>query len=132
MKLLTLGLLTPLTLLMSVGAIAASITLKSDQPLCENAPPLGKAALVQAKRDNRVVKLDVVTEFNCAYIPGKPELRVRQNAVSVILPTQSPSGEATACLCQHKLTFEIVDLHKDAKTIYYMQDGTVLGHTDVP
>jgi hypothetical protein len=70
MKLLAFGLSTLLTLLMSVGAAADSITLKSDQRLCENTPPLEKAALVQAKRNDRVVKLEVVTEINCAYTLG--------------------------------------------------------------
>jgi len=132
MKHLAIGMFALMAVLSASNAIAGSITLKSDQELCDDAPPLDKAALVQALRNEKIITLEVVAELNCAYVPDKPELREWRNAVTVALPTKSPSGTAAACLCQHRLTFEIVDLNRGAKTIYYVQDGTVLGHVDAP
>ena len=132
MKHLAIGMLALVACLSAGTAIAGSVALKSDQELCESAPPLDKAALLQARRNGKIVALDVTAELNCAYVPDKPELREWRNAVTVILPTKSSSGAAAACLCQHRLTFEIKDLYEGAKTIYYVQDGTVLGHVDAP
>lgn len=132
MKYLAIGIFALVVSLSADTVLAGSVTLKSDQALCENAPTLDKAALIRAERHGALVTLDVTVELNCAYVPDKPELRVWRNAATVILPTKSPSGAAAACLCQHKLAFEIKDLYEGAKTIYYVQDGTVLGHVDAP
>jgi hypothetical protein len=109
-----------------------TITLKSDEELCEKAPPLEPAALLETHRNDGTITLVVTSEMNCAYVPDKPKLFVWRNAATVALPTRSPSGFAVMCLCQHRMTFEIMDLYEGAETFYYVQDGKALGHIAVP
>ena len=113
-------------------ALAGEISLKSDAPACDSPIPPDKAAIVTAARTDGVVTLEVTAQLNCAYTPGKPDLRVWRDSATVTLSTKSPSGAAAACLCTHKLSFEIKDLYDGARTIYYVQDGTVLGHASAP
>ena len=118
--------------LLPATASAGTIALTSDEELCDNAPTLEGAVVLEAKRDGDAVTLAVTAQLNCAYVPGQPELREWRNAATVALPTTSPSGLATACLCAHELTFEISNLSDGVQTIYYVQDGTVLGHVNAP
>ena len=120
--------------LLLAPAIARSgeIRLISDKQLCDNAPPLAQAAALAAKKAKNKVLVSVTAELNCAYAPGKPELREWRNAATVVVPTVSPSGLATACMCQHQMKYEITGLYKGTKTIYYVQDGTALGHVSAP
>ena len=113
-------------------ASAGSVALVTDRELCNRAPPLEQAANLKASRNGDIVTLSVTAHLNCAYRPGEPELRVHRNAATVALPTHSPSGMATACNCAHQMTFEISDLYEGARTIYYVQDGSALGHVDAP
>ena len=119
-------------LLLPKPSPAGEISLKSDKEMCEIELPEDKAALVTAKRTGNIVTLDVTAALNCAHVPDKPELREWRNAATVVLPTESPSGVAALCLCTHKLSFEITDLYEGVRTIYYVQDGTALGHADAP
>jgi len=111
---------------------AGTVALVADKELCDNDPPLEQAARLEPSRNGSVVTLTVTALLNCAYIPDKPELREWRNAATLSLPTKTPSGMATACLCAHRMTFEISDLYEGVQTIYYVQDGTVLGHVDAP
>ena len=119
-------------LLAPFSANAGDIRLVSDKQLCDSAPPLDKAALVTVRKVKRNVFVSVTAELNCAYTPGKPALREWRNAATVLVETVSPSGMATSCLCQHKMEYEITGLYEGTKTIYYVQDGTVLGHVPAP
>jgi len=114
------------------AASAGTAVLVSDKELCDSAPPLEQAAKLEASRTGNTTRLVVTAELNCAYVPDKPELREWRNAATLALPTRSPSGAAAACLCTHQMTFDISDLYKGVQTIYYVQDGTVLGHADAP
>lgn len=118
--------------LLPSSACAGTIVLTADEVHCDKAPPLEDAALLEAKRDGDSVTLAVTAQLNCAYVPGQPELREWRTAATVVLPTRSPSGLATACLCAHEMTFEISDLSEGVQTIYYVQDGTALGHIVAP
>lgn len=111
---------------------ANEIALVAHEQVCDDSIPGDKAALVQARRvDGRVI-LDVTAELNCAHVPGTPELRVWRSAATVLLPTESPSGATAMCLCTHQMSFHITDLYEGVQTIYYVQDGTSLGHADAP
>ena len=132
MKHLALGAVTLAAALLSGAAGAGEISLKADAETCDREIPQEKAALVQASRSVNIVTVDVTAQLNCAYVPGKPELREWRSAATVALPTISPSGAAAMCLCTHRLSFEIKDLYEGVQTIYYVQDGTVLGHADAP
>ena len=114
------------------SASAGTAALVADKELCDSTPPLEEAAHLEASRNGSTTRLVVTAELNCAYVPDKPELREWRNAATLTLPTRSPSGAAAACLCTHQLTFDISGLYKGVKTIYYVQDGTVLGHVDAP
>lgn len=114
------------------AATAGTVSLVEDKELCDNAPPLEQAARLESSRNGTIATLTVTAQLNCAYRPGKPELREWRNAATLSLPTESPSGMATACLCAHQMTFEVSELYEGVKTIYYVQDGTVLGHVDAP
>lgn len=114
------------------SAHAGQISLVSDSEVCESEIPPGKAAVVQATRSDTSVFLDVISELNCAYLPDTPELREYRDSATVLLPTKSPSGAAAMCVCAHKMRFEIKDLYEGVRTIYYVQDGTALGHTSAP
>ncbi|NZA25761.1 hypothetical protein H0E84_05140 [Luteimonas sp. SJ-92] len=118
--------------LLSGTARAGTVVLVADEELCDNAPPLEQAAHLKPSRNGNKVTLIVTAQLNCAYIPDNPELREWRNAATVSLPTRSPSGMATACLCAHRMEFEITDMNEGVQIIYYVQDGTVLGHTDAP
>jgi hypothetical protein len=109
-----------------------TVVLVDDKALCDHAPPLKQASLIEASRNGNSVNLVVTAELNCANVPDKPELRVTRNAATLSLSTRSPSGAAAACLCAHRMTFRVSGLYKDAKTIYYVQDGEALGHVDAP
>jgi hypothetical protein len=114
------------------SASAGTVALVADKELCDSDPPLEKAAQLEASRTGSTTRLVVTAELNCAYVPDKPELRAWRNAATLALPTRSPSGAAATCLCAHQMTFDISDLYEGVKTIYYAQDGTVLGHVDAP
>ena len=113
-------------------ALAGEVSLKSDTPICDSPIPPDKAAIVTATRAGGLVTLDVTAQLNCAHVPENPNLRVWRDSATVNISTKSPSGAAAACLCTHKLSFEIKDLYDGARTIYYVQDGTVLGHASAP
>ncbi|ACE84970.1 hypothetical protein [Cellvibrio japonicus] len=117
----------------SVPAIArefALVVLIKNEKFCNNAS--GQDEHIEASRSNGFVTLKVITYLNCAHIPDQPELRVWSNTATLSLSTSSPSGMATACLCAHRMVFQISDIHEGVKTIYYVQNGTVLGHVDTP
>lgn len=118
--------------LLAAAGNASEITLISAAQVCDQTIPSDKAAIVESRRANGVVVLDVTAELNCAHVPGTPELRVWRSAATVILPTESPSGAAAMCLCTHRMSFQIKDLYEGVQTIYYVQDGTSLGHADAP
>ena len=120
------------TALVPGAASAGTVSLVTDKELCDNAPPLEQAANLVPSRTGNKITLVVTAQLNCAYVPDKPELREWRNAATLSLPTRSPSGMATACLCAHQMTFEISDLYEGVQTIYYVQDGTVLGHVGAP
>src|SRR5690606_16642989 len=120
------------TALVCGSAQAGQISLVSDTEVCESEIPPGKAVIVQATRSEGSVFLDVISELNCAYLPDTPELREYRDAATVLLPTKSPSGAAAMCVCAHKMRFEIKDLYEGVRTIYYVQDGTALGHAGAP
>ena len=132
MKLLAIGTVSLAACFAPSIALAGKISLKSDVETCESEIPEDKAAVIRASRAGNIVTLDVTTQLNCAHIPDKPELREWRSAATVSLPTKSPSGAAAMCLCTHKLSFEITDLYEGVQTIYYVQDGTSLGHADAP
>ena len=132
MKRLAIGTMAIAVFFAQTDALAGEISLKSDVETCESEIPEDKAAVVRASRTGNIVTLDVTTELNCTHVPDKPELREWRSAATVSLPTKSPSGAAALCLCTHKLAFEITDLHEGVQTIYYVQDGTSLGHADAP
>lgn len=111
---------------------AGTVALVSDKALCERAPSLEQAARIEVGRSGNTIILNVTAQLNCARIPGRPELREWRNAATLSLPTTSPSGMATTCVCAHTMTFEISDLYESVETIYYVQDGTALGHVDAP
>ena len=111
---------------------AGEISLVSNQEICDSAIPEDKAAIVQARRDGDIVRLDVTAQLNCAHLPGKPELREWRSAATVSVLTHSPSGAVAVCLCTHKFVFQITGLYEGAQSIYYVQDGTVLGHAIAP
>jgi hypothetical protein len=113
-------------------ADAGTVSLVSDKELCDKAPPLEQAVRLEPSRNGSIILLTVTAELNCAHVPDKPELREWRNAATLSLPSRSPSGMATACLCTHRMTFEISDLYEGVQTIYYVQDGTALGHVDAP
>ncbi len=115
-----------------IVASAGTVSLVADKELCDNAPALEQAARLEPSRDGNITTLTVTAQLNCAYLPDKPELREWRNAATLSLPTRSPSGMATACLCAHQMTFEISGLYEGVETIYYVQDGIVLGHVDAP
>ncbi|CAN7511085.1 hypothetical protein LJR168_003599 [Pseudoxanthomonas sp. LjRoot168] len=132
MKLIAIGAIAFSASLAPISVLAGEISLKSDVETCESEIPEDKAAVVQASRVGDMVTLDVTAELNCAHVPDKPELRVWRSAATVSLSTKSPSEAAATCLCTHKLSFEIRDLYEGVQTIYYVQDGTSLGHADAP
>jgi hypothetical protein len=113
-------------------AYAGQVTLVSDVEVCESEIPADRAAVVQAARSGDSVFLDIVSELNCAYVPDKPELREYRDSATVLLPTRSPSGAAAMCVCAHKMRFELKNLYEGVRTIYYVQDGTALGHASAP
>ncbi len=115
-----------------ISASAGTVSLVADKELCDGAPPLEQAARLESSRNGNVVTLIITAQLNCAYLPDKPELREWRNAATLSLPTKSLSGMATACLCAHQMTFEVSNLYQGIQTIYYVQDGTVLGHVDAP
>jgi len=131
MKIIAISLIAALIFAPSL-ANASEIRLLSDQQLCDNAPPLKQAAELSAERLSDKVVVSVTAELNCAYKAGKPEVRVWRNAATLLATTVSPSGMATACMCQHQMKYEITGLYEGARTIYYVQDGTVLGHVPAP
>ena len=132
MKIRAIWWTTFLVALAPIAASAGTVSLVADKELCDNAPPLEQAARLEPSRNGNVTTLIVTAQLNCAYLPDKPELREWRNAATLSLPTKSPSGMATACLCVHQMTFEISDLYEGVETIYYVQDGTALGHVDAP
>lgn len=132
MKSLATGILSLAACFVPSTALAGEIFLKSDVEVCESEIPEDKAAVVRASRKGSIVTLDVTAQLNCAHTPDEPELREWRNAATVSLPTRSSSGAVAMCLCTHKLSFEIRDLYEGIQTIYYVQDGTSLGHTDLP
>lgn len=132
MKILAIGTIAFAVTLCQGTTSAGEISLISNVEACESEIPQDKAALVQARRTGNVVILDVTAQLNCAYVPDKPKLHEWRSAATVALPTKSPSGAAAMCLCTHKLSFEITDLYEGVQTIYYVQDGTALGHADAP
>jgi hypothetical protein len=132
MKSLVIGTIVFVVCSAAAGAMAGEISLTSDVETCESEIPDDKAAVVNASRKGSTVTLDVTAQLNCAYVPGTPELRVWRSAATVSLPTTSPSGAAATCLCTHRLSFQIQDLYEGVETIYYVQDGTSLGHADAP
>jgi hypothetical protein len=111
---------------------AGSVTLEADKELCDSSPSMERAAILEPSRNGSIITLVVTAQLNCAHVPDKPELREWRNAATLSLPTSSPSGMATACLCARRMTFEISDLYDGVETIYYVQDGTALGHVDAP
>ena len=131
MKIIAIGLVASLASMPSL-LHAGEVRLVSDKQLCDKAPPLKQAAEIQAKRLKDKVLVSVRAELNCAYGPGKPELREWRNAATLLVTTVSPSGFATACVCQHQMEYEITGLGKGTKVIYYVQDGTVLDHASAP
>ena len=114
------------------SALANEIELVAHAVVCDDTIPQEKAALITASKADNLVILDVTAELNCAHMPGTPELRVWRSAATVVLPTESPSGAAAMCLCTHQMSFHITDLYEGVQTIYYVQDGTSLGHADAP
>jgi hypothetical protein len=115
-----------------VGAKAGDVSLKSDEEMCESEIPDDRAAAVDASRAGNIITLDVMSELNCAHVPAVPELSVWRNTATVSLPTTSSSDAAALCLCAHRLSFEIRGLYEGVQTIYYVQDGRILGHVDAP
>lgn len=114
------------------AASAGTVSLVADEELCDSAPPLEQAVRLEPSRNGNITTLVVTAQLNCAHLPGELELREWRNAATLSLSTKSPSGMATACLCAHQMTFEISDLYEGVETIYYVQDGTVLGHVGAP
>jgi len=109
---------------------ADTVILIEDEKFCNNA--LDQNEHIEASRSNGFIILKVIAYLNCAHIPDQPELRIWNNTATLSLPTSSPSGMATACLCAHRMVFQISNIHEGIKTIYYAQNGTVLGHADAP
>ena len=118
--------------LYGASALANEIALATHAVVCDDTIPRDKAALITVSKADRLVILDVTAELNCAHMPGNPELRVWRSAATVVLPTESPSGAAAMCFCTHQMSFHITDLYEGVKTIYYVQNGTSLGHADAP
>jgi hypothetical protein len=131
MKIIVAVLITT-CVLAPAAARSGEIRLVSDKQLCDNAPPLQKAAALNVSKAKNKNLVSVTAELNCAYTPGKTELREWRNAATIAIATVSPSGLATACMCQHQMKYEITGLYEGTKTIYYVQDGTALGHVSAP
>ena len=89
-------------------------------------------AFVRTRRTHNGIAVGVLSEFNCDTQPVRPRLLQDRNAVTISVASQAAPGDPIAAICVRELSFVISGISPAVKTIYYVQDGHVMGHASAP
>ena len=112
------------------GALAAEITLETPKG-CGIVPLKDRASDTQVERTDKRLIFTVRANAYCGVQPGTPQIS-RHADIAKVSVTYDVSKAVHNCFCARTIRFSISYLWPGIRTIYYIQDGQVTGHGDVP
>lgn len=119
-------------LVLTAWSAHADVKILDDQPCCDDKKTLPLPFAMEVSWEGTEIVIKITSAFNCADQPGNPRFNAYQGNGTLSVTSKSPSGWTAACLCPHKVSYSVSGAYPGLKTIYYVQDGMVLGHAAVP
>ena len=123
--------LAAIFLFASTGAsVAADVTLETPVG-CDIFPLKDRASETRIERFGEILHFTVRANAQCGARPEDP--RIFRNAdIARISVTYDRREALHGCYCARTIRFSVSNMWPEVRTIYYIQDGQITGHADVP
>lgn len=91
------------------------------------APPTGSEAGMTIKAEQGTVRVGVTSFFSCQATLSDPTISQLSSSATIVVASDAPSSHS-GCDQVIQQEFAISGLYPSIRTIYYVQNGVVLGH----
>jgi hypothetical protein len=124
-----------LAILLSASAAYAFDSLQisrlSSCGICKDKPN-GSEAAISSQTVDRGMRIGVTSSLNCGAMLSDPTIIELSSSATIQVTSVAPAPSHDSCASFMQQEFSIFGLHASTKTIYYVQDGVVLGHISAP
>ena len=128
------GLLLASTLILATATASAESQIAiSMQPEkgCSIIPLEYGTSLTNAERTHSGISFTVKANAYCGVEPQNPTIVRNMNSATISVSYDTTKALHN-CICTKTISFDISNLPEEVKTLHFVQDGYVTGHSNVP